>query len=223
MIAQFTRGRHAAPRQPRRWLARTRPTCGPIPEMAVADAVPSMELQDGHMQQRPYDTLVLDVSVVPGAAIGLWRPAPVRTLDDYRVGDEVTVIVEDDPHTGRKAWVESIAYASPRRQIGVRVLTERGGLARLVEWYEPGELAPDPAADTLVMDTVSPAEASEAELAQYYADIAAEDAAQPSTSMQDKLEYAATCAAAGNPLMQFEREIMGLPLDDDVVLMGGAR
>lgn len=218
MFAKTTRGRHGAPRQPRRWLARTRPLCGSIPELPVADAVPSMELQDGHMQQRPYDTLVLDVSVVPGAAIGYWRPAPVRTLDDYRVGDEVTVIVEDDAHFQQKAWVEAIAYARPHRQIGVRALTELGGLARLVEWYDPGELDPDPVADTLVMDAVD--EDGDEAYGPFVPFGGAVEVLEP--SLEEKELYAATCAASGNPLSPWERDLLGLPLDaDDVQLMGG--
>lgn len=168
-----TRSSHRAPRRP--WWSRgkSRPSCGPIPVLPpipVHEApdldLPSMDLPEDHMPQRPYDTVVLDVVTVPGAAIGAWRAAPVRTLEDYRVGDEVTVIAEDDPHTGRKAWVETIAYASHRRQIGVRVLTDLGGLARLIEWYDVAELEPDPraaeTADTVVLDAVD-AEPSDAD------------------------------------------------------------
>jgi hypothetical protein len=178
-----------------------------------------MELTDGHMQQRPYDVLVPEAAAVPGGQIGYWRPAPVRTLGDYRVGDEVTVIVEDDPHTGRKAWVESIAHAKPHRQVGVRVLTDLGGLARLVEWYHPGELAPDPVGDTLVMDAVD--EDGDEAYGPFVPFGGAVEAPEP--SLEEKEQYAATCAASGNPLSPWERDLLGLPLDaDDVQLMGGA-
>lgn len=109
MSTQTTRGAHRASRQ-RRWFKRTRPACGFIPVPFVPDVsdeapvVPSTDLPDGHMAERPHVDVVLAITDTGWARIGHYEPATYVA----RVRDEVEVIDESSLHFGRSGVVDAV-------------------------------------------------------------------------------------------------------------------
>ena len=160
MFTKTTRGRHGAPRQRRGWLTRTRPACGPIPVLGEPDAVPSMELPDGHMAQRPSPVYVGtllpkasryrkdDVVVVTGgvhsgrrgivaASYGAGRPLTV----DVEGG--IVFLAEDDVQLVRRpSDADTEQFATVHVQVPVTVIDVEHADGTPVGYWMPSEDAP---------------------------------------------------------------------------------
>jgi hypothetical protein len=148
MFEQPTRGAHRAPRQQRRWFKRTRPACGPIPPVPVAEepVLPSMDLPDGSLlRQRPRDRVVLAVTDTGSARIGHWLPAAFAA----QPRDVVEVIDASSPHFERVGTVDAVSGT-------VRpAVVEIPGVGTAYFEHAQLGLVQRPAADTLVADALA--------------------------------------------------------------------
>jgi hypothetical protein len=115
-MSHSSRGRHGAP-SAHRWLGRrSRPACGPIvlpapiPVAEVDDdaVLPSMELPEGHMAQRPESPAVPET---PYVGTVLRRPAA-----RYRTDDQI--VVTRGIHRDRRGVVES-AYGAGHLRVDI--------------------------------------------------------------------------------------------------------
>jgi hypothetical protein len=217
-----------------RRAARHAATSVPAPERVP---VVFPRLEPGHLQQRPYAHILLGV-------------APFRIGDVVRVtthcrfaahvgrtgtvvclgGTHKLILVEFDGADGagivyfeahelelvRNApTVKMPVVTDPVATVPVSVVQVPGAT---IGYWSPGWNAIlDTLTDTATLDAVDD-EAYEA-----YGPFvsAAEVVEPPEPTREEKLQYAATCAASGNPLCPWERELLGLDADD-APLMGGA-